>query len=192
MAENVASAPFLFRRCKELRHGGHTGEALRLLREALRRRTLAPDEIVQAGRLIATSLAGGPAEPGDVTVLILGQCTTSWLVPTLTAVAFGRGGIVTAHDVEYDNVIQGLLRLSEGPDVNRLAPVAPASSQQSGPPPYRRAAGWTKSSFWPKPGPSSAILVPSWSRSATTASSQGPSAITSEVTRTATFGWCAN
>ena len=122
MAEKVDSAPHLFRRCKELRRGGHTSEALRLLREAVRRRTLAPEEFVQAGRLIATSLAGAEATPGVVTVLLLGQCTTSWLVPTLTAVAFGRRGAVVAHDAQYDNIIQHLMQMSERPDVIVLLP----------------------------------------------------------------------
>jgi FkbH-like protein len=118
--ESVARG--LFRRCKELRRAGHNDQALRLLREALRRRSLDPEQIVHAGRLIATSLAGAPAAAGAVTVLLLGQCTTSWLVPTLTAVAFGHGGAVKVRDGEYDNVIQHLLRLSERPEVTILLP----------------------------------------------------------------------
>lgn len=112
----------LFRRCRELRRGGYIDEALQLLREALRRQTLAPEEMAQAGRLIARSLDGARVERDPVTILVLGQCTTSWLIPTLTAVAFGRGGIVKARDSAYDNVIQELLVLSERPDVIVLVP----------------------------------------------------------------------
>ncbi len=92
-----------------------TGAALR---EALRRRTVPPEQLVLAGRRIAAS----PATAVPLRVTILGQCTTAWLAPVLVAEAWGRGAAVAATSGEYDNVIQELARDGTTHDVVVLVP----------------------------------------------------------------------
>lgn len=77
----------------------------------------------KAGRLSQTlfSLAG---ETISSNVLILGQCTTSWLTNVAAALAWGNGTALSISDGEYDNVLQELIRLQVGasPDVVVLLP----------------------------------------------------------------------
>ncbi len=96
----------LFKRCTSLRKQGKVEEALGLLGDALRRGGFTGEQIDKAGRFIQRELKDD-AEAHRV--LILGQCTTTWVGNALTAHAFGRGMAVTVHDGEYDNVMQELL-----------------------------------------------------------------------------------
>ncbi|MBI5725302.1 MAG: HAD-IIIC family phosphatase [Planctomycetes bacterium] len=111
MAEQ-AGQQNVIKRAMALRKAGQTVEALGLLRGALRRGGLAPEEIDKAGRFIQKELpvvAAADAPRAACRVLVLGQCTTNWLSTALTAEAWGRGcGLLTA-DGEYDNVLQELM-----------------------------------------------------------------------------------
>ncbi len=95
--------------CNRLRKAGQTGEALQLLRLALRPAGGTAELHERAGRLLLKH-QGTPKAPR---VRILGQCTTSWMVPTLTAVAWARATPLNVTDGEFDSVIQELAQGSE-------------------------------------------------------------------------------
>jgi FkbH-like protein len=103
----------LFKQVYDLRKQSQPGEALRLLRDALRRGQLEPEGVEKAGRIVRAAAAGS-ADEGVIPVLLLGQCTTSWLANVLTAVAWGHGVAVSVTEGTYDNVAQELLT-AEGP-----------------------------------------------------------------------------
>jgi FkbH-like protein len=119
------AGPSLFQVVSDLRKRGKTDAALLRLRDALRRGQLDAEEVDRAGRLIRKELNRPEASRPDVRLLLLGQCTTSWLATALTAVGWGRGGAVAVAEGEYDNVLQELmapeLRGSK-PDVVVLLP----------------------------------------------------------------------
>lgn len=98
-----------------LRKEGRIDEGLRLLRDALRRRQVDVASYERAGRLIARE------NPGGVKVRVLGQCTTAWIPPVLTAVAHERATPMTVKDGDYDNILQELGR-GEAADVLVLIP----------------------------------------------------------------------
>ncbi len=115
----------VFKSISALRKQGRVEEALVLLRAALRRGGLGPEEVERAGRLLARELPGREGAGEALRVLLLGQCTTSWLVPALTAVAWGRGTAALVAEGGYDNILQDLEAYSAGgrrPDVVVLLP----------------------------------------------------------------------
>ena len=117
----------LFRAVTALRKQGRIAEACERLRDALRRGGLGPEEVDRAGRFLMKAFGpGGGAEPAKpVRVTFLGQCTTSWLAPALTAEGWGRGVAVAAAEGGYDNILQDLVGLqaaSPRPDVVALLP----------------------------------------------------------------------
>ena len=128
----------LFRAVTGLRKGGRVDEALGLLRGAIRRGGLSPEEIDRAGRFLQKALdPGGAASAKPLRVTLLGQCTTSWLVPALAAVAWGRGGAVHVSEGGYDNVVQDLVGLQSAParpDVVVLLPWNGRLKGRDGPP----------------------------------------------------------
>jgi FkbH-like protein len=86
-----------------------SAEALRLLRDALRRGQLGPEEVERAGRLIGKEIKGLPADRIQARVRFLGQYTTSWVATSLIATAWGRGAAVQVTEGGYDNVLQELM-----------------------------------------------------------------------------------
>jgi FkbH-like protein len=110
----------LFRVVKRLNKEGRAVEALGCLREYLRRGDLDAGKVERAGRLVRTALLNGAIDGCPLRVLILGQVTTSWLIPSLTAVAWGRGTAALVEEGGYDTVLQDLSACSSGdeaPDV---------------------------------------------------------------------------
>jgi FkbH-like protein len=107
---------------KQLRAAGKTAEGLALLRQALRRGEIDADALDQVGRTLIRNRELFPKQPPPLKVLIVGQCTTTWIVPALTAVAWGRGRAVLASEGGYDNIIQDLAALTQAPDVVVLLP----------------------------------------------------------------------
>jgi FkbH-like protein len=107
---------------KKLRGAGEVMQGLLLLQQGLRRGVFDADSLDQVGRLLQRHAASLPAEAKPLSVLLVGQFTTSWLVPALTAVAWGRGRAIAVREGGYDNVIQDLASLSPAPDVIVLAP----------------------------------------------------------------------
>jgi FkbH-like protein len=115
----------LFQQIAAMRKEGQVDQALALLRDALNRNGLGPEELDRAGRFIQKARAGGAAAAGTLGVHLLGQCTTSWLVPAVTAVAWGQGQDCSVAEGGYDNILQDLNRLAaerRAPDVVVLIP----------------------------------------------------------------------
>jgi FkbH-like protein len=113
----------LFKTISALSKESHAAEALRLLREAISRRRLDAEGMDKAGRC-CPSLFAASGEKISGRVLVLGQCTTTWLSTALTSVAWGDGRALQIVDGAYDNVLQELLAAaqSERPDVVVLVP----------------------------------------------------------------------
>src|SRR5436190_3145600 len=81
---------------------GQVDDALRLLQDALRRGLLDAEGIDKAGRLIARNRPGlRTARPGWP-VRLLGQCTTSWLATSLTAIAWADDVSLEVSESAYD------------------------------------------------------------------------------------------
>jgi FkbH-like protein len=117
----------LFRAVKDLDKRGESGAALDLLRDHLRRGNLDPTGIEKAGRFLGKALADGRSDVKPLRVLLLGQVTTSWLVPALTAVAWGHNAALSVTEGGYDTVLQDLANFPTGegiqaPDVVVLLP----------------------------------------------------------------------
>ena len=90
----------------KLRKAGKAHEGVQLLRAALRLGGFTGEQIDKAGRFIGKQLK----EDCDAhRVLMVGQCTTTWLANGLAAQALGRGMPAYVIDGEYDNVMQELL-----------------------------------------------------------------------------------
>jgi FkbH-like protein len=124
----------LFRALTSLRKQGKIDEALGLLRDALRRDRLSAEEIDRAGRFIQKALdpSGGIAPAKALRIALLGQCTTSWLAPALTAVAWGRGSAVHVSEGGYDNILQDLFGLRSAPSRPDVIVLLPWSSRLVG------------------------------------------------------------
>ncbi|GDX80365.1 methoxymalonyl-ACP biosynthesis protein FkbH [Deltaproteobacteria bacterium] len=88
-----------------LRKAGQIHEACLALQTGLRQPEADGATHERAGRTLQKLL---PAEPKPLRIRILGQCTTAWLVPVLTAVGWARGVPLAVSDGEYDNVLQDL------------------------------------------------------------------------------------
>ncbi|HTW95152.1 MAG TPA: HAD-IIIC family phosphatase [Tepidisphaeraceae bacterium] len=102
---------------------GRIDDALEVLRDGLRRGWLGPEGIEKAGRRIAKLLV----ERGDkqLDVLLLGQCTGTWLTACLTAAGWAGGAALRVREGQYDNVMQELhaARTAEKkPDIVILLP----------------------------------------------------------------------
>lgn len=118
--QNNAGNPF--REYRTLHKAGQLERAVECLQRALQRRSLTAPEVIRAGRLILKHLKGSEQGSAPLQVLILGQFTTSFLVPALAAAALGNGTPAFVQEGDYDNVMQHLLALEESPDVLVLAP----------------------------------------------------------------------
>jgi FkbH-like protein len=95
-----------------LRKEGRPEAALSSLFEVLRRDLLGAEDFDKAGRFILKSLEDLDQESINLRVLILGQCTVTWLRSSLAAAAWARNVILTVAEGEYDNIFQDLNRLS--------------------------------------------------------------------------------
>jgi FkbH-like protein len=116
----------ILKESRRLAKAGQSGQSLGLLRNALRRGQLDFEGIEKAGRAIRTHWLSADGEGSKpLKVLLLGQFTTSWLIPALTAVAWGRGIPILVNEGGFDNVLQDLSMHETGeasPDVVVLLP----------------------------------------------------------------------
>lgn len=116
----------LLKSLNALRKDGRSAEALSLLRDSLRRGMLDAEGIDRAGRFIRREFEAGRIDGKPLKILILGQCTTTWLVSTLTAIAWGHGVSAIVTEGGYDTILHDLSRLegspSDRPDVVVLVP----------------------------------------------------------------------
>jgi len=115
-----------FKTIAGLRKQGCVDEGLARLREVLRRGQLDHEETERAGRIIRNEIqAKKDAGSKPLRVLLAGQCTTSWLVPALTAVAWAQDVPCLVTEGGYDNILQDLSTHvvgDEAPDVVVLLP----------------------------------------------------------------------
>ncbi len=102
---------------------GRPGDALLVLRDGLRRGWLSPRGIEMAGRRIAKLL--DESDEKRCNVLLLAQCTGTWLSSCLTAAGWAGGVALRIREGQYDNVMQELLAAKaagQKPDVVVLLP----------------------------------------------------------------------
>ena len=136
----------LFKALSALRKEGKSDEALTRLQAALRAAALSPEEIERAGRFLAKDLETRGTN-GMLRIRILGQCTTSWLVPVLTATAWGRGVRLAVSEGEFDNVVQELVSITaHSPEVLVLVPWSQRLLGTAERPPAERIAD--EVAFW--------------------------------------------
>ncbi len=77
-----------------------------------------PATLQMIGRALAADFASAPA----LDVCLLGQCTTSYLPPYLTAWTWADGTAIRVREGDYDNIVQDLAGLEKKPDVVILLP----------------------------------------------------------------------
>lgn len=118
----MADPSMVLRTCSRLRREGKLDEALAMLRRGLVERALAPEDLDSVGRFIERACAVENGPKPDLRVLLLGQCTTSFLRTALIAVAFRHGVVLAVEDGGYDSVLQELARPRERPDAIVLLP----------------------------------------------------------------------
>lgn len=111
------SAAESLRQAVKLREAGQAERAMALLRESLLRGGFTGEQIGRAGRFIQRELT---SDAEAHRVLILGQCTTTWLANALTAHAWSDHMPLSVRDGEYDNVMQELLRATDGDPVGTV------------------------------------------------------------------------
>ena len=115
-----------FKKARSLLKQGERANALHMLGDALRRGQLDSEGIERSGRMIRDQLLSAQAaDPVARKVLLLGQFTTSWIVPALSAVGWGHGAPLLVAEGGYDTVLQDLMTLSPGdgaPDIVALLP----------------------------------------------------------------------
>ncbi|MEO6527843.1 MAG: HAD-IIIC family phosphatase [Gemmatimonadaceae bacterium] len=87
-----------------------------VLRNAVKRRLLPVEQMERAGRFILRELTRDPTAARLPHVVLLGQCTTSWLAPVVAAIAWAEGSPSIVSDGEYDNVYQDVSRLDLAED----------------------------------------------------------------------------
>jgi FkbH-like protein len=107
---------------KALRRQGLVTEALDLLRQRLSERAVPPEKLDAAGRSILEMLEAEGAPPPAQRVLLVGQCTTSFLKTSLVAVAHGQGSLISVEEGGYDSVLQDLASRGDRPDVVVVVP----------------------------------------------------------------------
>jgi FkbH-like protein len=109
MHNSEKTPQLVFKEVSGLAKEGKSTEALSLLRSALRRGFFDAEATEKAGRTIAKLRVDAVEDPGMIRSLILGQCTTTWLATTLTALAWANGVSLSVCEGEYDNVLQELI-----------------------------------------------------------------------------------
>jgi FkbH-like protein len=91
--------------------------------DALRREQLDAEGLDTAGRYLIKEVEADRLQ-AEASVLILGQLTTNWLVPALTAMGFRHGTALAVSTGGYDNILQDLNAggSESGPDIVALLP----------------------------------------------------------------------
>jgi FkbH-like protein len=105
---------------RALRKSGRRKEAAEVLRRRIS--SLDPAGVAQAGRMLAKDLPEAFPEARPLSVLVLGQCTTSYLLPAITARCWEQGLLVAVREGGYDQVLQDLVSQAVAPDVVVLLP----------------------------------------------------------------------
>lgn len=104
---------------RSLRKEGRLPEAVTLLRTAIP--GLDAAAVAQAGKVLQKDLPTA-VETKPLRVLVLGQCTTNFLLTPMTAWSWAEGLHVTVSEGGYDQIVQDLMQLRDAPDVVVLLP----------------------------------------------------------------------
>ena len=120
-ATSASKQKALFKSCRQLNKQGEDDSVAGLLVDALRGYRLDAEGVLHAGRMLFQIDPAAGNVP-RYRVSILGQCTTSWIVPALTAVARGRGQQLHVDEADYDNVLQEASVLDPKTDAVVLVP----------------------------------------------------------------------
>ncbi len=105
---------------RSLRKEGRLAEALVLARAHLRIQE--PGAITPWAPLIRKDVDAAFPDGKPLRVLVVGQCTTSYLLPLLAAWSWVEGVHIAAAEGGYDQVMQDLMAVTEAPDVVVLLP----------------------------------------------------------------------
>lgn len=97
----------VLRESRRLRGEGKTDEAMAMLRDTLRRGWFSPEGLEKAGRQIIKHVSSNDEKV--TRVLLLGQCTTTWLGNCLSAAAWTGGTGLLTTEGQFDNVLQELM-----------------------------------------------------------------------------------
>lgn len=121
MMERPKDAAELLRIAAGMRENGRDREMEQLVRAYLRGEGTEPRLIQRVGSFLR---AAPPPTGSAIRVTVLGQCTTSWLGPALTAIGCREGHRLVVEEGSYDNVMQDILGLDEStvPEVMVLLP----------------------------------------------------------------------
>lgn len=109
---------------RRLERDGDRGAALTLLGDALRKNQVRADEWAAVGRHVLRLLQSSNVQQHPQRLLVLGQCTTTWLAQGLAASAWRHGVPCLVDEGPFDNVVQTLeaLPTTSLPDVLVLLP----------------------------------------------------------------------
>lgn len=107
---------------KALRKEGRFDEALAALARGIDSGEVRPHQLDAVGRMVQKILAREGAPDAHHDVLVLGQCTTSYLKHALAAVALTQGLRLAVDEGGYDSVLQDLATLEGRPDAIVLLP----------------------------------------------------------------------
>lgn len=107
-----------------LHRQGDAQAALVLLRAALRTGQLSSTEFISVGKLANTLMTSCAHDQRPFNVLVLGQCTTTWLLQAIAASALQASLDAVVTEGAYGNVLQTLTALDEAhpPDLLVLVP----------------------------------------------------------------------
>lgn len=115
----------LLRTARSLVAAGRQSEAADQLQRELRKPGLAAADVESIGLLLVKIFRGAEFDARAVSVRFVAQCTSTWLLPYVTAQAWRRGVMLRASEAQFDNVIQDLLAITASsslPDIVILLP----------------------------------------------------------------------
>ena len=105
---------------RSLRKEGQLAQAAAGLKLAIPQ--MEPHAVAQAGKLLQKDLPMMEAPGKPLEILLLGQCTTNYFPPVLTAWAWAEGLRIRIVEGEYDQVVQTLMALTTAPDAIVVLP----------------------------------------------------------------------
>jgi len=111
---------------RKLLKSGDAAAAFAALRSVCSSPSSTVEDLFAAGKVIKSYLQQFPVSATPLKVLLVGQCTVSWLGYALAAEALSRNSLIELVEGGYDQVLQDLMSYDSGerPDVVVLLPWA--------------------------------------------------------------------
>jgi len=116
----------------DLRKQGRPLEALRALQSMLRSAGPTAEQVESAGRALRRDLVKPGVDVPLTDVLMLGQCTISWVVSSLVAVGWGQDLGLRVVEGAYDSLLQDLSRINTGEWTPRVVVLVPWNQRLAG------------------------------------------------------------